>query len=648
MNAGNVIFNFDADTKELEKKTLKISDIVKGSLISKAITKGISAVNSSLDGAIKRVDTLNNFPNVMANLGIGAEESSKAINELSDKLTGLPTTLDSATSSVQRFVSKNGDIKKSTKMFLAVNNAILAGGASTEVQASALEQLSQSYAKGVMDMVEWRSISTAMPAQLKQVATAMGITTDELGELLRTGETAPETFNEFIDTIMKLNDEGINGFASFEEQARSSTGGIATSLTNLKTAITRGVANTINSINTSLAENNLPTITEMIQGISKVISTIFSKISSGVSTIIPIISQVVGWIKENKELVSGLAVVVGGFIATFKTIKTVIAIINSVKNAMVLLNAVMMANPITLIVGAIVGLVAGFVYLWKTSEGFRNFWIGLWNGIKNAFITVWQAIVGFFTETIPNFISSIIEWIGNIPYNIGYMLGQIIGHIILFFQNAWKFVTEDLPQIITSVIDWFAKLPGEIWNWLVQAVNNVANWLSDMKEKAKEGIKNVFNTIVNGIKELPQNMLNIGKNIVEGLWNGIKKAKDWLVGKVKDFAKGILNGIKDALGIHSPSTLTYEVGVNLDKGMLNGINSMDKELQTSFDDMFDFNDMMSLSPSLYGSTSNNLSPVVNVVNNVNVEQDPLGQMVRDIKTFSGGSKNDYNYGGVGG
>ena len=630
MNAGNVIFDFDADTKELEKKTLKISDIVKGSLISKAITKGISTVNYSLDGAIKRVDTLNNFPNVMANLGIGAEESSKAINELSDKLTGLPTTLDSATSSVQRFVSKNGDIKKSTKMFLAVNNAILSGGASMEVQASALEQLSQSYAKGVMDMVEWRSISTAMPAQLKQVATAMGITTDELGELLRTGDTAPETFDEFIDTIIKLNDEGINGFESFEEQAKSSTGGIATSLTNLKTAITRGVATTINSINTSLSENNLPTITEMIQGISKVISTIFSKISSGVSKIIPIISKVVGWIKENKDLILTLAKAVGTLIGTVLTYKGIMAglsfgsaivsgiskvlglvkafgqllpLVKSVKDAFMLLNAAFNLSPIGLITTAIIGLGAGFMYLWNTSEGFRNFWIGLWENVTQVITTAWEKINTFFTETIPN--------------------------------------------IINNTINWFANLPSGIWNWLTQTNGKVNTWLSNMKTNAINGVKKVVNSIINGFKELPSKMLNIGNNIIKGLWNGLKDPS-WLLNKIKGLGGKIIGGFKNALGIHSPSVLTYEMGVNLDKGMLNGINSMDKELQTSFDDMFDFDDMMSLSPSLYGSSSNHLSPVINVTNNVDVKQDPLGQMVRDIKTFSGGSKNDYNYGGVGG
>ena len=135
---GNVIFDFDGNTKPIENKMSSLTkSVAKGTIISKVFDKGISAITSSLDGAIKRVDTLNNFPNVMRNLGIGAKESSQVINELSDKLNGLPTTLDDAAGAVQRFTSKNGDVKKSAKMFLAVNNAILAGGAAAPMLAGA-------------------------------------------------------------------------------------------------------------------------------------------------------------------------------------------------------------------------------------------------------------------------------------------------------------------------------------------------------------------------------------------------------------------------------------------------------------------------------------------------------------------------------
>ena len=71
--------------------------------------------------------------------------------------------------------------------------------------------------------------------------------------------------NEFMLTIHKLNTEGVSGFASFEEQARGATGGIQTSITNVKTAITRGIADIINAIGRS-------NIAEFFQNVAKAIS----------------------------------------------------------------------------------------------------------------------------------------------------------------------------------------------------------------------------------------------------------------------------------------------------------------------------------------------------------------------------------------
>lgn len=216
-----------------------------GDLISKGISAGISAVSNSVDAAIKRVDTMNSFPRIMENMGIGADAAKASIDRLSAGIDGLPTALDTAVLGVERFTSKNSDVEKSTEYFLALNDAILAGGASTEIQNSAIEQLSQSYAKGKMDMQEWRSLQMAMPAQLNQVAKAMGKTTDELGEGLRKGEIS---MDEFMDTLVRLDKDGGDSFASFAEQAQTATGGISTALTNVQNRVNKAVANIIDAI----------------------------------------------------------------------------------------------------------------------------------------------------------------------------------------------------------------------------------------------------------------------------------------------------------------------------------------------------------------------------------------------------------------
>lgn len=365
--AGTLVYSTKLDTKGIDKglkgMTGKvqstgstIKSILGGLGIASVVSKAISTINASLDGAISRFDTMNNFPKVMSNLGIGAEESNKAIKKLSDGLQGVPTTLDEAVLAVQRFTSVNSDVEKSTDIFLAVNDAILAGGASTQIQSSALEQLSQAYSKGKPDMMEWRTIQMAMPAQLKQVAIAMGYAggnTAQLGEDLRNGKVS---MDDFIATIMKLDKEGTNGFQSFSKQAENAVGGIGTSLTNAKTAIVRGVETMIRSLDKSLKKAKLGGISGVITKIGKSFENALKKIGR--------IMEKVSFDKLYKILKS-LVPVIGGVVAGFASMSAVtkaMKIGSLVKDIVAMIAAF---GPIGIAVGGVVALTSAMVIFSK-------------------------------------------------------------------------------------------------------------------------------------------------------------------------------------------------------------------------------------------------------------------------------------------
>lgn len=266
-----------------------VGAVAMGGLIATGISKAIGAITSTLGDAVSRVDTLNNFPRVMGNLGISAEDAQKSIDYMSQKLVGLPTTLDTAASAVQRLTAANGNVKASTEMFLAMNNAIIAGGAPAQVQASAIEQLSQAYAKGKPDMMEWRNMMTAMPAQLKQVAQYMGYaSSNQLGEALRSGTVS---MNDFMKAMIELNQNGANGIKPFSEQALGAAGGIETAITNMKTAFTRGLADIMNAI----GQSN--------------IAGFFQMITNAINAAIP---YVVGFVKVMVMAVSWIGSLFGG------------------------------------------------------------------------------------------------------------------------------------------------------------------------------------------------------------------------------------------------------------------------------------------------------------------------------------------------
>lgn len=499
MQGAEVLTKFTADSSQMDNATKKIGNsfgdltkaIALGNIASQAFNKTLSMITSNMDSAISRVDIMNNFPKVMKNLGIESKEAEKSIALMSDKLVGLPTMLDEGAMAVQRFTSANGDVAESTKIFLAVNNAILAGGANAQTQASALEQLSQAYAKGKPDMLEWRTLMTAMPAQLKQVAQAMGyVNAADLGEVVREKGGEAE-FQRMIETIKQLNEEGINGFASFEEQARGATGGIATSVKNMKNAFVRGVADIINKTNEALQP--FGGITGVLGTIGKVGEQAFKALGSAISFVIPHVINIVKWIKEHKEIIVATMVPLVAFIATFKTISTIIAIINGVKMAFVALNVVMSANPIGVVVGLIVALIATLALLWNKCEGFRNFWIGLWNGIKATFMVV-IANIQLGIEKIKSAFGKLKEWISSI----------------------WKSIKNVFSNMGSGMANIGKNIATGLWNGLKSMKDWVINKVKDMGKSILKGLKKVL-----GIASPSKEFAIVGKYSAEGYVEGL-------------------------------------------------------------------------------------------------------------------------------
>lgn len=745
--AGSLTYDTKIDKNGFEKGLKNLENSVKTSSsgiknivtalgIDKIVSSAFNIISNSVDGAILRLDTLNNYPKVMSNLGIASDDAQNSINKMSDKLSGLPTTLDAGAQAVQRFTSANKDVNKSTDYFLAFNNALLAGGASADIQANALEQLSQMYAVGTVDAQAWRSVLTAMPAQLQQVATYMGYTSTAVGgDLYNALQKGQVSMEDLMQAMVTLNTEGSNGFQTFEQQARNSTSGIETSITVAKTQVVKGVADIIKSFDQFLKDEGLG-------GIGNAISVVGKKAKEVLDTVAEKLPNVLNWIKDIIPYVEavgiafaslkvgialqniiqgfqkakialalysmetkGASIAQGVFNGSLTLGQTIVGLLTGkvklaelatagLSKAQAVLNAIMSANPVALVVLAIGTLIAIFVVLWNKSETFRNFWINLWDNIKKIvsgaidnikktfnkiisfvksnwqgllllfvnpfagafkllydncegfrnfinnfiqnvkdfFVNGWNSIVSFFTETIPQWVQTVIMWIQQLPYNIGQLIGQIIGNIMNFGASIWNWITVDLPQIIqgivewfaqlpgriwecllniinnviewgtnvyntatewisntiNSIVDWFVRLPGRIWTCLTNVINNVISWGRNLANQGLEAARNLFNNIVNTITSLPGQMLSLGENIVRGIWNGMDNLKNWIVEKVKELARGILNGMKSALGIHSPSKLFKdEVGRFIPRGVAVGIEADTDSALKAIDNMND-------------------------------------------------------------
>jgi phage-related minor tail protein len=162
-----------------------------------------------------------------------------------------------------------------------------------------------------------------------------------------------------------------------------------------------------------------------------------------------------------------------------------------------LLNAAMSANPIGLIVIAIIALVAGIIYAWRNSETFRKIVIAAWNGIKAA----GSAVFGWLGTYVPMVFEKVkavamVVWgfiSGYIRMQINIVLGIVRGVIAVytFFRDAFNRANSAVVGAVSSLIGYVRGVPGRI----LGALGNVGGLLYNAGRQVIQGI-------INGIRSM--------------------------------------------------------------------------------------------------------------------------------------------------
>ena len=502
---------------------------------SAAFSKVTSVISNSMGDAVKRFDTLNNFPRVMKNLGINSDEAKKAIDKVSEKLIGLPTTVDEAALSIQRLASVNNNVGKSTDYFLALNNAILAGGANAQLQSSAIEQLSQAYSKGRMDMMEWRTIQMAMPAQLNQIAKAMGITTDALGEGLRNGTISME---DFMATINRLNTEGVDGFENFETQARNATGGIETSMKVAQAAVTRGLTSIMNAIGGAEINSALTSLGGLFESVfsGKNIEKNTQQFSEAIAKMFGnIISNLPMWISNFAKVFTSLVQQITAMLP--ELIQKIVDFFKNQENITMLINAYMqLMIAVTQAMPQIISALA------------------------NALPDIIEAIVDYFTNptNLALILQAAVQLFGAMiqaPFIIiGSLLGSVgrIYNMVVEKVRSFAFAVQNAARdvfyrIVTAIISLGAVIINTIGGVIQSAVNKVRSFVGAMASAAG----------------------NLIKGLIKGIGNGTKA----VINKIKEICSGALDAVKKFFGIASPSKVMAQMGNYMMQGLENGIAS---------------------------------------------------------------------------
>ena len=291
--------------------------------------------------------------------------------------------------------------------------------------------------------------------------------------------------------------------------------------------------------NEALFENNQANadLQEQLSELGETVMPIITAVTQGIANIL-------SWFNNLSPEVQNFIGIVLGLVAA---ISTVIGVIQGISGALALLSA----NPISLIIMAVAALVAAFIYLWNNCEEFREFWINLWDTISSAFSAVWDAIVNFFTVTIPDAWNSVVDffWQGyytwqSIWQSIGDFFSGIWDGIVSFFtetipnawnslvdfcwqgyyawQEVWQNVGDFFSGIWDGIVGFFTETIPNAWNGLMDIFNKIGSWWSGIWNGVRDTFSNVFNSLVNIAKQ--------PINAIIGLINGIIDGLNWMIG----------------------------------------------------------------------------------------------------------------------
>ena len=291
--------------------------------------------------------------------------------------------------------------------------------------------------------------------------------------------------------------------------------------------------------------------------------------------LMPAIRSIVGWIQKFVDWLNSMdegtrkvivtvalvaaaigpvLIIVGKVISAVGTIMTLVpklaGVINAAKGVFAAFNAVCAANPYVIIIAAIVALVAAFIYLWNNCEEFRQFWIDLWESIKEIAIAVWEALKAFFKaaweaikttattvwNAIKDFFSGLWEGIKNI-------FTTVVNAITTFLSTAWNGIKNTVTTVWNAIKTFFTT----IWNGIKNVFTTVVNAISTFLTTAWNGIKNTATTIWNAISGFFTTCWNGIKNAVTSAVNAIKNAVTTAWNNIKNTVTSIGNAIKTAI-----------------------------------------------------------------------------------------------------
>lgn len=506
----NELKDAGVDTKEeLEKLNKKMDDqkqaakelgggVLKGAAVGVAgFAAACGAALGTLSNIVEETKELRTQMGMLETTFTQQGHSVDAAKQTYDELYSVLGESDRATEAAQQLAQ----IAKNEQELEQMTNT-LTGVYATFGQSLPVEGLAEAMnatanigsVQGVLaDALEWSGVNLD---QFNEKLEGLN-TEEERAALINTtlnglyGETATK-YKEVNAEVIAANDA-----QNKYNQAMADIGAKAQpAITSFKIAM-------VEVLQTILAKFNEVDIAGLIGKITAAITTV-------VNVALPPLMSALTWILDNLNwLVPVLGTVIGLITGISTAIKAYNAVVKIARTVQLAWNLAMTMNPIGLIIIAVAGLVTAITLLWKHSDKFRNFFIGMWDGIKKAVAAVGDFLGDVFegiSKAFKGFINFFISGINSVIGALNKLSVTIPDWVPEFGGKKFGFNINKIPKLAEGgVIDQpTLAMVGEAGKEAVMPLENNTAWIDKLASKlsGKIGASNVSYTVNNTFEKM--------------------------------------------------------------------------------------------------------------------------------------------------
>ncbi len=413
-------------------------------------------------------------------------------------------------------------------------------GSAFGIQEDSLKEMVRQYAQVQQAQVAYTEDLNILQDRgipiFKALGEVMGVPVSQVKKLASEGKVTADVYNKAIDSIsshtkgaMEGQSQTFNGMMSTLEDnlsvlwgylAQDWFEGIKGSLSSflpkfeefVKLVGTDGLSGAINKTIPELSP-----LVNLLSNIGNILQTI----------VLPMLINFGIWVSEHIQPIAFLATIAGSLALAFKAYSIISSIIPMVQGlasvfgileaeslstaaAQWATNLAFLGFPGTWLIAGLVALIGVFVYFWTTSEEFRNFWIGMWETVKEACISAWNGISHFFTETIPNAFKKVVNFFKEDWKEILlFIVNPFVGAFALAYKHCEGF-RNFIDNLVNSIKDFFVNgfeyIKNAVSNFGTLLVTKFKNWLDEVWILFTQTIPSWIQSIANWFSELPHHI----------------------------------------------------------------------------------------------------------------------------------------------